>query len=108
MVAEDLSEPAEPTHEAATKKTSKIRNESARRKFANQLREVKAWNTPLVSPDAGGVSACVQKFASSCAERGSQMPLWVEVLLNVIGYGGFVAIAIYHRPSGGDLPTDKR
>ncbi len=36
------------------------------------------------------------------------MPLWVEVLLNVIGYGGFVAIAIYHRPSGDDLPTDKR
>jgi hypothetical protein len=42
------------------------------------------------------------------AERGSQMPLWVDVLLNVIGYGGFVAIAIYHRPSGDDLPTDER
>ena len=35
------------------------------------------------------------------------MPLWMEVLLNVIGYGGFVAIAIYHRPSGDDLPTDE-
>jgi hypothetical protein len=50
----------------------------------------------------------VEEFADSSDERGSQMPLWVEVLLNVIGYGGFVAIAIYHRPSGDDLPTDKR
>jgi hypothetical protein len=30
----------------------------------------------------------------------------MEVLLNVIGYGGFIAIAIYHKPSGGDVPTD--
>ena len=36
------------------------------------------------------------------------MPLWMEVLLNVIAYVGFVIIAIYHRPSGDDLPTDKR
>jgi len=40
--------------------------------------------------------------------KGSQMPLWMEVLLNVIAYVGFIAIAIYHRPSGDDLPTDKR
>ena len=25
------------------------------------------------------------------------MPAWLEVLLNVIGYGGFIAIAMYHR-----------
>ena len=26
------------------------------------------------------------------------MPIWMEILLNVIGYGGFVAIAILHKP----------
>ena len=36
------------------------------------------------------------------------MPLWMEVLLNVVAYAGFVAIATYHKPSGDDLPTDKR
>jgi len=25
------------------------------------------------------------------------MPPWMEVLLNIIAYGGFIAIAIYHR-----------
>ena len=32
------------------------------------------------------------------------MPVWLEVLLNVIGYGGFIVIAMYHRPSGKKLP----
>ena len=27
------------------------------------------------------------------------MPLWLEILINVIGYAGFVAIAMYHKPS---------
>lgn len=27
------------------------------------------------------------------------MPVWIEILLNVIGYGGFVAIATFHKPS---------
>jgi hypothetical protein len=26
------------------------------------------------------------------------MPVWMEILLNVIGYGGFVAIAMLHKP----------
>ena len=25
------------------------------------------------------------------------MPVWMEILLNVIGYAGFVAIAIFHK-----------
>ncbi|HKS18802.1 MAG TPA: hypothetical protein VJS63_06295 [Bradyrhizobium sp.] len=25
------------------------------------------------------------------------MPVWMEILLNIIGYGGFVAIAVFHR-----------
>ena len=25
------------------------------------------------------------------------MPLWLEVLINVIGYAGFIAIAMYHK-----------
>jgi hypothetical protein len=27
------------------------------------------------------------------------MPLWLEILINVIGYAGFIAIAKYHKPS---------
>jgi len=27
------------------------------------------------------------------------MPAWMEILLNVIGYAGFIAIAKYHKPS---------
>jgi hypothetical protein len=26
------------------------------------------------------------------------MPLWLESLINVIGYAGFIAIAMYHKP----------
>jgi hypothetical protein len=25
------------------------------------------------------------------------MPVWLEILINVIGYGGFIAIAIFHK-----------
>ena len=28
------------------------------------------------------------------------MPAWMEILLNVIGYAGFIGIAKYHKPSG--------
>lgn len=32
------------------------------------------------------------------------MPIWLEILINIIGYGGFVAIAMYHRSSSEKLP----
>ena len=32
------------------------------------------------------------------------MPVWLEILLDAIGYGGFVAIAVFHRPSGEKEP----
>jgi hypothetical protein len=32
------------------------------------------------------------------------MPAWLEVLLNVIGFAGFIGIAKYHRAPGGKLP----
>jgi hypothetical protein len=35
------------------------------------------------------------------------MPVWMEILLNVIGYAGFIAIATLHKPSG-KLPCDGR
>jgi hypothetical protein len=35
------------------------------------------------------------------------MPIWMEILLNVIGYVGFVAIATFHKPSG-KLPHDAK
>jgi hypothetical protein len=27
------------------------------------------------------------------------MPVWMEILLNVIGYAGFVVVATFHKPS---------
>jgi hypothetical protein len=27
------------------------------------------------------------------------MPPWLEILLNVVGYAGFIGIAKYHKPS---------
>ena len=36
------------------------------------------------------------------------MPAWLEVLLNVIGYGGFIAIAMYHRSPSEKLEHDPR
>ena len=32
------------------------------------------------------------------------MPAWLEVLLNVIGFAGFIAIAKYHKSRGEKLP----
>ncbi len=30
------------------------------------------------------------------------MPPWLEILINVIGYAGFIGIAKYHKPSNPD------
>jgi hypothetical protein len=32
------------------------------------------------------------------------MPPWMELLLNVIGYAGFIGVAMYHKQPGGKLP----
>ena len=32
------------------------------------------------------------------------MPAWMEILINVIGYGGFIAIATYHKSPGENFP----
>ena len=32
------------------------------------------------------------------------MPVWLEILINVIGYAGFVAIATYHRSPSEKFP----
>jgi hypothetical protein len=36
--------------------------------------------------------------------KGMAMPVWLEILINIIGYGGFIAIAMYHRSSSEKLP----
>ena len=36
--------------------------------------------------------------------RGAPMPPWLEVLLNVIGFAGFIGIAKYHKSRGEKLP----
>ena len=38
-----------------------------------------------------------------CRER-CVMPAWMEILINVIGYAGFVAIATYHRSPSEKFP----
>jgi hypothetical protein len=32
------------------------------------------------------------------------MPVWLEILINVIGYAGFIAIATYHRSPDKKFP----
>lgn len=32
------------------------------------------------------------------------MPAWMEILINVIGYAGFVAIATFHKSPAEKLP----
>lgn len=32
------------------------------------------------------------------------MPAWMELLLNVMGFAGFVGIAMYHKHPDGKLP----
>lgn len=32
-------------------------------------------------------------------ESGVDMPVWIEILVNVIGYAGFVAVATLQKPS---------
>ncbi len=38
-------------------------------------------------------------------EGGSLMPPWMEILINVIGYAGFIGIAKYHKPSDENRET---
>ncbi len=33
------------------------------------------------------------------------MPVWMEILINMSGYAGFVAVATFHKPSR-ELPQD--
>lgn len=33
------------------------------------------------------------------------MPIWMEILVNVLGYGGFVAVASLHKSSDGSDPS---
>ena len=33
------------------------------------------------------------------------MASWLELILNIIGYGGFVAVASLHRPSLSEGPS---
>lgn len=35
------------------------------------------------------------------------MPVWIEIVLNLVGYGGFVALAIYHRAPD-DQPPERK
>ena len=36
------------------------------------------------------------------------MPVWMEILINVIGYAGFIAVATYHRSPNENLPDRER
>jgi len=35
------------------------------------------------------------------------MPPWLEILINVIGYAGFIAIATWHKSSPDEELTDR-
>ena len=32
------------------------------------------------------------------------MPPWMEILLNVIGYAGFIGVATFHKPADENAP----
>jgi hypothetical protein len=32
----------------------------------------------------------------------SDMPAWLEILIDMIGFAGFIGIAIYHKPKKND------
>ena len=32
------------------------------------------------------------------------MPIWLDIVINVIGYAGFIAIATYHRSPNEKFP----
>lgn len=36
------------------------------------------------------------------------MPVWLEILLNVMGYAGFIAIAVWHRSPREKAPERDR
>jgi hypothetical protein len=87
---------------------------------------VKAWKIPSVSSGAGGVlilgqrhirgshgdkPGCPEMHAGNklqlsglIPERGAPMPPWLELLLNVIFFAGFIGIAKYHKSRGEKLP----
>ena len=49
--------------------------------------------------------ACLWTYLSlGCFPREGPMPAWLEVLLNVIGFAGFIGIAKYHKAPGGKSP----
>jgi hypothetical protein len=39
-----------------------------------------------------------------CCGVVASMPVWMEILINVIGYGGFIAVATYHRSPDEKFP----
>ncbi len=36
------------------------------------------------------------------------MPAWMEVLIDLVGYAGFVVLAIHHKPPSDDNETAHR
>jgi hypothetical protein len=53
------------------------------------------------SSDYAGTNTAFAEFISG--ER-CVMPVWLEILINVMGYAGFIAIATYHRSPSNKLP----
>ena len=59
----------------------------------------------LPSVRAGTARSCqALSWKTFISERGATMPAWLEILLNVIGFAGFIGIAKYHKAPGGKLP----
>ncbi len=47
-------------------------------------------------------------FGTCYQLRSVPVPAWMEVLINLIGYAGFVVLAIHHKPPGDDNETAHR
>ena len=46
----------------------------------------------------------IAPFRINVRERCAPMPAWLELLLNVIAFAGFIGIAKYHKSRGAKLP----
>lgn len=51
-----------------------------------------------------GTNRGLPDLIHSFPNEGQWMPAWLEILLNVMAFAGFIVIAKYHKAPGGKLP----
>jgi hypothetical protein len=79
------------------------RNRHCRVRPSLERQEHKAPSTFFLEwRDVGGA------FAGYTEDRWRNMPAWLEVLLDVLGFAGFISLAIFVKPAGKNKQPDPR